>query len=191
MTLKMTAVKNVLFLCVGNSARGLLAEALLTIKSKGAFKGYSAGAHPGGLVNPFAAELIQQIGYPLETVRCKRWEEFSGENAIPMDYVITLCDQVAAMEQPLWKGNPISASWEIEDPTATTGSIEEKRIVFKRAFDQIAEHIELFLMLPCTNFDRTILHQELNSFSLMCKYANPSLYKSLYRACLNDDSQLA
>jgi arsenate reductase (thioredoxin) len=161
-------VKNVLFICTGNSARGLLAEALLTVKSKGRFRGLSAGVHPGGLINPFAAELIQQAGYPLERLRCKRWEEFTGPNAIKVDFVISLCEQVRQLPHPEWPGDPLVASWDIEDPTSTTGSIEEKREVFRRVCKQIEEHIELFLMLPHESFDRDVLRQELNDFHILC-----------------------
>lgn len=187
----MTTVKTVLFLCLGNSARGLLAEALLNIRGNRLFKGYSAGAHPGGLVNPFAAELIQDIGYPLDEIRCQRWEEFSGDNAVALDYVISLCDRVAPLAQPKWKGDPISALWQIEDPTMTTGGIEEKRAVFKRAFNQIAEHIELFLLLQHGKLERTILDQQLNSFSLTCQHANPSLYALMKGRKLEDGMQVA
>lgn len=161
-------VKHVLFICTGNSARGLLAEALLTVKSKGLFHGYSAGAHPGGLINPFAAELIAQTGYPTEKLRCKRWEEFTGPNAVKLDFVISLCERISKIQQPKWSGNPIVASWDIEDPTATMGNIEEKREVFRRVCRQIEEHINLFLLLPHESFDRDVLHQELNEFHLLC-----------------------
>jgi arsenate reductase len=163
------SVKHVLFICTGNSARGLLGEALMTVKSNGVFRGFSAGVHPGGLINPFAAELIQQTGYPLDRLRCKRWEEFSGANAVPVDFIISLCEHTGNFPQPAWPGNPIIAAWNIEDPTSTTGSIEEKRRVFKRACRQIEEHIELFLLLPHNSFDREVLRQELNDFHLLCK----------------------
>lgn len=163
-------VKHVLFICTGNSARGLLAEALLTVKSKGIFQGHSAGVHPGGLVNPFAAELIRQTGYPIERLRCKRWEEFIGPHALPVDFVISLCEQVRHFSPPTWPGNPVVAAWDIEDPTSTMGSIDEKREVFKRVSRQIEDHIDLFLMLPHQSFDRDVLRQELNDFHLLCRH---------------------
>ena len=177
------SVKHVLFICMGNSARGLMAEALLNIKSKGLFHAHSAGVHPGGLINPFAAELIAQAGYPVERLRCKRWEEFIGPNARRLDFVICLCDQVQGIPQPEWPGNPIIATWDIEDPTSTTGSIEEKREVFRRVSRQIEEHIDLFLMLPHDSFDHDVLRQELNDFPLLCtrhaKPANQALQEDL------------
>ncbi len=162
------SVKHVLFICMGNSARGLLAEALLNVKGKGLFHAYSAGVHPGGLINPFAAELIVQTGYPAEHLRCKRWEEFVGPHARRLDFVISLCDQTPRLPQPEWPGNPILASWNIEDPTSTMGNIEEKRAVFRRVSKQIEEHIDLFLILPHESFDRDVLRQELNDFPLLC-----------------------
>lgn len=162
------SVKHVLFICTGNSARGLLAEALLTVRSKGLFQGHSAGVHPGGLINPFAAELIGQAGYPLERLRCKRWDEFAGPQALQVDFVVSLCKEVQKFPHPEWPGNPIIAAWDIEDPTSTTGSIEEKREVFKRVCKQVEAHVDLFLMLPHTSFDRDVLRQELNEFHLLC-----------------------
>lgn len=162
------SVKHVLFICTGNSARGLLAEALLTVRSKGLFHGHSAGVHPGGLINPFAAELIGQAGYPIAQLRCKRWDEFTGPQALRVDFVISLCQEVQKFPHPEWPGNPITATWGIEDPTSTTGTIEEKREVFKRVCRQIEEHVDLFLMLPHASFDRDVLRQELNEFHLLC-----------------------
>jgi arsenate reductase len=156
----------VLFVCAGNSARGLLAEALMTTMSKGRFKGYSAGIHPGGLVNPFAAELIQKLGYPLHELRSKRWTEYAGPNSLRLDYVISICSDDAdlGLNHSSWPGDPTIGVWNIEDPTAATGSIDDKRTVFKRVYDRLQAHIELFLILPHCSFDREVLQQELNSF---------------------------
>ncbi len=179
-------VKHVLFICTGNSARGLLAEALLTMKSNGLFQGHSAGVHPGGLINPFAAELIQQTGYPIDRLRCKRWDEFSASQAAPVDFVISLCEQVRHFPQPDWPGNPIVAEWKIEDPTAIVGNIDEKRKVFRRVSKQIEEHVDLFLMLPHQSFDRDVLRQELNEFHLLCERSHTSSTDSLPSACVTD-----
>lgn len=145
-----------------------MAEAMLAVKGQGRFRAYSAGVHPGGLINPFAAELIQRAGYPVEQLRCKRWDEFIGPQAIRVDFVISLCEQVRQFPQPKWPGNPLTADWNIEDPTSTMGSIEEKRQVFRRVCKQIEDHINLFLMLPHHSFDREVLQQELNDFHLLC-----------------------
>lgn len=173
------SVKHVLFICTGNSARGLIAEAWLTMKGEGRFRGYSAGVHPGGLINPFAAELIQQTGFPVKQLRCKRLDEFIGAQAMQVDFVISLCEQVRQFPQPKWPGNPIVAAWNIEDPTSTMGSIEEKRQVFKRVCKQIEDHIDLFLMLPHQSFDRDVLRQELNDFHLLCKPAPAAILRDL------------
>lgn len=162
-------MKNVLFLCTGNSARGLLAEALLEIKGQGRFKAFSAGIHPGALINPFAAELIQQLGYPISKMRCKRWTEFAAADAIQFDYVITLCKNTAQMTHPAWTGNPIIATWDIEDPTATLGTIEDKRSVFKRAYDQLDARIELFIDIVNSRFDRNAIQQKLNQADSACR----------------------
>ncbi|MGV3742879.1 MAG: arsenate reductase ArsC [Burkholderiaceae bacterium] len=185
------SVKHVLFICMGNSARGLIAEALLNVRSKGLFHGHSAGVHPGGLINPFAAELIAQAGYPVERLRCKRWEEFTGPNASRLDYVICLCDQVQGIPQPEWPGNPIVATWDIEDPTSTTGSIDEKRQVFQRVSKQIEEHIDLFLMLPHESFDRDVLRQELNDFPLLCTGRGTPADKALREDLADCDDKTA
>jgi len=159
------AVKNVLFICPGNSARGLLAEAMLSTRAKGIFCGHSAGAHPGGLINPLAAELIQHIGYPIDKLRCKRWDEFARPESVSLDYVILLCLKVRKLEQPAWRGNPMIVHWDIEDPTASTGSIDEKRAVFRRAYQQLDEHIKLFLQQSHDTSDREQLRVQLNGFS--------------------------
>lgn len=159
------AAKNVLFLCTGNSARGLLAEALLAVKGNGLFQAYSAGIHPGALINPFAAELIQHLGYSLSNMRSKRWNEFASENSVPLDYVITLCRNTALMEHPAWPGNPIIGKWDIEDPTAVLGSIEEKRAVFKRAYDQLEKRIEQFISMPHHPGDRDSMCRKISSLT--------------------------
>jgi arsenate reductase len=158
-----------------------MAEALMTVKGNGFFQGFSAGVHPGALINPFAAELIQQSGYPVERLRCKRWEEFSVAHAPPVEYIISLCGHVETLPQRGWPGNPIIAAWTIEDPTSTTGSIEDKRQVFKRVYRQIEEHIELFLLLPHNSFDREVLRQELNDFHLLCKGAQVALANNPFK----------
>ncbi len=154
---------NVLFVCIGNSARSLLAEALMTTMSKGRFKGHSAGLHPGGLINPFTVELIAEFDYPLHELRSKRWTEFTLSGAITLDYVIEICCD--RNNQPLpklsWPGTPLITAWCVEDPTVVTGSIENKRAVFRRVFGQIESRIALFLDLPHTTASRAVLEQDL------------------------------
>lgn len=156
------AVKNILFLALGNSSRGLMAEALLSAKSRGRFKGYSAGLHPGVLINPFAAELIHALDYPLHELRAKRWNEFVLPAAPRLDFVITLCDTAAEMDHTVWPGKPIVGNWTIADPGATMGSIDNKKEEFKKTFDQIAIRIDQFLALADSRTDGRLLKSDID-----------------------------
>jgi arsenate reductase (thioredoxin) len=140
--------KNILFLCTANSARSVMAEGLMTIKSKGRFIGYSAGSHPGGKVNPFAVEMLKTIGYQTEKLRSKSWDEFAEANAPHMDIIITVCANAAGEVCPFWPGHPSTAHWGFDDPAAEQGSDEKKRAAFKKIFLQIEKRIEKFLVLP-------------------------------------------
>lgn len=141
-------VQTVLFLCTGNSARSIMAEALLNMRSKGRFHAYSAGSHPAGKVNPFAAELVQKLNYPAENLRSKSWDEFAAAGAPQIDYVITVCDNAAGEVCPIWSGTPTKAHWSFEDPAAVQGTDDEKRKAFHDIYLQIARRIDLFLALP-------------------------------------------
>jgi len=152
---------NVLFLCTGNSARSILAEAFLNSVAGGRFHGYSAGSHPTGKVNPFALELLKRKRISTEDLRSKTWDEFAKPGAPQPHYVFTVCDNAAGETCPLWPGQPITAHWGVPDPAAVQGSDEEKRKAFLAAFTQLSSRIRLFLNLPFDKLERHTLKAKL------------------------------
>lgn len=154
-------VYNVLFLCTGNSARSIMAEALLNTLGKGRFHAYSAGSHPGGTVNPLTLEKLKALDYPTDTLRSKSWDEFAAPDAPQMDFIITVCDNAAGEVCPVWPGQPISAHWGFEDPAAAVGSEDERRHVFEKVFRQISSRINIFTSLPIAALDKAAIHREL------------------------------
>jgi arsenate reductase len=154
-------VYNVLFLCTGNSARSIMAEALVSTLGEGRFKGFSAGSHPGGEVNPLATEKARITGYATDTLRSKSWDEFAVPDAPKMDFVITVCDNAAGEVCPIWPGQPISAHWGFEDPAAVQGTDAEKQRAFDKVFKQIANRIKIFVNLPVATLDKTAIRREL------------------------------
>ena len=156
-------IYNVLFLCTGNSARSIMAEALLTTMGKGQFRGFSAGSHPGGVVNPFAIEQVKKINYPIENLRSKSWDEFALPGAPKMDFIITVCDNAAGEVCPVWPGQPISAHWGFEDPAAVQGTDEEKRRVFDKVCRQIMSRVHVFLGLPLAMLEGNAIQHEVKS----------------------------
>ena len=138
-------MKSVLFLCTGNSARSILAEAYLNHAGRGRFRAYSAGSHPNGRVNPFALELLERSKLPTTGARSKSWDEFAGPLAPKMDFIFTVCDSAAAETCPVWPGHPVSAHWGVPDPAAAQGTDEQKRRAFKDAFTALSHRIDLFL----------------------------------------------
>jgi arsenate reductase len=141
---------NVLFLCTGNSARSILAEAAINHPAIGGgkFTGYSAGSHPKGSPHPLALDLLRQSRIPTDGLRSKSWSEFSGPGAPRLDFVFTVCDQAAAEPCPIWPGQPMTAHWGVPDPAAVEGTDEEKRRAFLDAFLVLRRRIELFACLP-------------------------------------------
>lgn len=135
---------NVLFLCTGNSARSILAEAYLNSAGRGQFVGYSAGSRPAGMPNPFALELLRARSIPVDGLRSKSWDEFARSGAPKMDFVFTVCDNAAAEACPIFPGHPVTAHWSIEDPAAVHGTDDEKRRAFLDAFMKIAARIDDF-----------------------------------------------
>jgi protein-tyrosine-phosphatase len=138
-------VKNVLFLCTGNSARSILAEAYLNHVGKGSYRAFSAGSQPGGRVNPFSLSLLKEKGIPTGGARSKSWDEFAAPDAPRMDLVVTVCDSAAGEVCPVWPGAPSKAHWGVDDPAAVQGSDAEKRAAFERAFCALKAKIDAFL----------------------------------------------
>jgi arsenate reductase len=152
---------NVLFLCTGNSARSLIAEALLNHLGRGRFRAYSAGSHPTGKVHPLSLELLRGFGLPVEGLRSKDWEEFASPDAPPMDLIFTVCDNAAGEACPVWPGKPITAHWGVADPAAVQGSEERKRAAFRDAASALRRRIELLVALPMDKLDRSTSHAKL------------------------------
>jgi arsenate reductase len=153
----------VLFLCTGNSARSILAEALLNELGRGRFIAYSAGSHPNGVVNPFAIEYLAGIGLPVDGLRSKSWNEFAVDGAPKMDFTFTVCDQAAGEVCPFWPGRPMTAHWGVPDPAAVTGTDEEKKRAFKDTASAMRRRIELFINRPLETLDKLTLQQELEA----------------------------
>ncbi len=149
---------NVLFLCTGNSARSILAEALLNHYGAGRFRAYSAGSHPSGKVNAFAIELLRQNKLPVEGLRSKSWDEFAAPGAPRLDFVFTVCDQAAGEACPFWPGQPMTAHWGVEDPAAVQGTDDEMRRAFLAAFRVLGARVRLFASLRPELLERTALH---------------------------------
>jgi len=153
---------NVLFLCTGNSARSILAEAILNHKAKGAFTAYSAGSHPSGMVRPEALAQLAAAGLPTDGLRSKSWDEFAAPNAPRMDFVFTVCDNAANEACPFWPGQPMTAHWGIPDPASVTGSPDEIARAYRDAFTILDRRISLFLALPIATLQQLSLQNELN-----------------------------
>lgn len=155
-------VYNVLFLCTGNSARSIMAEALLNKAGAGCFRGYSAGSHPVGEVNPLTLDPLQRNNFPVNGLRSKSWDEFARPDAPAMDFVLTVCDQAAGEVCPLWPGQPMTAHWGVEDPVAVQGSEEERKKAFSSVFRILHTRIGLLVSLPIEKLNKLSLQQELN-----------------------------
>ena len=151
-----------LFLCTGNSARSILAEAYLNSLPGGRFKAYSAGSHPGGKVNPFALDVLRNARVSVEGLRSKSWDEFAVPGAPHMDFVFTVCDNAAGEVCPIWPGQPMSAHWPFADPAAFEGSDTEKHAFFLDVFRQIRARIDIFTNLPIGKLDNLSLKKRLD-----------------------------
>jgi protein-tyrosine-phosphatase len=156
-------VYNVLFLCTGNSARSILAEAIINKLGKGNFRGFSAGSHPKGQVHPLALDVLRHLGFPTEGLHSKSWDEFATPNPLHLDFVFTVCDNAAGEVCPYWPGQPMTAHWGIPDPAAVEGSDMDKSLAFREAFRSMETRIKLFLSLPLASIDRMRLKERLDA----------------------------
>ena len=154
---------NVLYLCTGNSARSIMAEAILNRAGRGYFKAFSAGSHPKGQINPHALDLLRKFNYDVSTLRSKSWTEFAKPGSPDLDFVFTVCDNAAGESCPLWPGQPITAHWGIPDPATAQGSEAEIALAFKDAYRMLNRRIDLFLALPIEKLDRLVLTTRLKA----------------------------
>ena len=153
---------NVLFLCTGNSARSIIAEAILSREGIGRFKSFSAGSQPAGQVNPYAIDLLESLNFDTSKFRSKNWDEFAEKNAPKMDFVFTVCDSAAAESCPVWPGQPMTAHWGVPDPAAVEGSDAEIRFAFADTFRMLNSRISIFLNLPLASIDSLSIQRELD-----------------------------
>jgi arsenate reductase (thioredoxin) len=153
---------NVLFLCTGNSARSIMAEAIINRVGRGGFQGFSAGSHPKSEVHPFALDILNKLNYDTVNVRSKSWEEFAAPGAPRMDFVFTVCDDAAKEECPYWPGQPMTAHWGLPDPAAAQGTEVERRLAFADAFRMLNNRISIFVSLPMKSLDKLSLQRRLD-----------------------------
>ncbi|WP_417517017.1 metalloregulator ArsR/SmtB family transcription factor [Minwuia sp.] len=153
---------NVLFLCTGNSARSIIAEAVMAREGQGRFRSFSAGSNPAGTVHPYALDLLRNLNHDVATFRSKNWDEFAVEGAPEMDFVFTVCDNAANEVCPVWPGQPISAHWGVPDPAAVTGTEAVKRQAFADTYRMMLNRISIFANLPLESLDRLVLQKRLD-----------------------------
>ena len=156
-------VHNVLFLCTGNSARSIFAEAILNRYGKGRFHAFSAGSHPKGRVHTYTLDLLRNLNYPTDGLRSKSWDEFAVPGAPKLDFVFTVCDDAANESCPIWPGQPMTAHWGIPDPAAVEGSEAVKRQAFADACRMMTNRISVFTSLPLSSLDRMALQKQLDA----------------------------
>ncbi len=155
-------VYNVLFLCTGNSARSILAEAIMNRVGQGRFRAFSAGSHPKGMVHPYTLELLERSNFKTDTARSKSWEEFAAPDAPDLDFVFTVCDDAASETCPVWPGQPMTAHWGVPDPAAVEGNEAEKRLAFSEALRMLNARISIFTSLPLESIDKLSLQKRLD-----------------------------
>ncbi|QEW22279.1 Arsenate reductase [Marinibacterium anthonyi] len=153
---------NVLFICTANSARSLMAEAILNREGMGRFHAYSAGSQPAEAPHPHTIDLLKRLNHPTEGIRTRSWSDYAGPEAPQMDFVFTVCDQAAAEPCPVWPGQPMSAHWGVPNPTIATGNAAERRLAFSEAYRMLRNRISIFVNLPVATLDRFALKRELD-----------------------------
>ena len=153
---------NVLFLCTGNSARSVMAEAIINRVGQSRFKGYSAGSHPRGEVHPLTLELLRRMGHDTHGLRSKSWDEFTTPDAPLLDFVFTLCDQAAAEVCPVWPGQPMTAHWGLPDPAAVLGTDVQRALAFADAYGMLERRLGIFTSLPIRALDSLTLQRRLD-----------------------------
>jgi len=158
---------SVLFLCTGNSARSVMAEAILNKLGAGKFRAYSAGSQPKGQVHPETVRLLQSLGYDAADFRSKSWHEFTQPGAPPLDFIFTVCDNAAGEACPLWPGQPVTAHWGVADPAAAGGTDAEIALAFKDAYRMLNRRIGIFASLPLRSLDRLSLQRKLKEIGRM------------------------
>lgn len=154
---------NVLFLCSGNSARSIFAEAILAREGMGKFKAYSAGSMPKAEVHPYTLDLLRQLNHPVKDIRAKSWGEFATPGAPQLDFVFTVCDDAAKEVCPIWPGQPMSAHWGVPEPAAAEGTEAERRLAFAEAYRMLKNRISAFVNLPISSLDRLSLKTKLDA----------------------------
>ncbi|HET7210381.1 MAG TPA: arsenate reductase ArsC [Methyloceanibacter sp.] len=162
---------NVLFLCTGNSARSIMAEAILNRLGTGKFRGYSAGSHPTGRVNPLALNLLRKANYDVASLRSKSWEEFAQPSAPKLDFVFTVCDDAASETCPIWPGQPMSAHWGLPDPAKVQGTEAECSLAFADTMRMLTQRIGIFVNLPLDKLSKLSLQEELDTIGRMRRKA--------------------
>lgn len=163
---------NALFLCTGNSARSILAEAILEREGRGRFKAHSAGSMPAGAVHPFALDLLGKMNHPIDGLRSKSWEEFARPEAPEMDFVFTVCDSAASEVCPLWPGQPMTAHWGVADPAAVEGSPAQRQLAFSETYRMMTSRISIFVNLPFASLDRLALSKRLEDIAALSLMAD-------------------
>jgi arsenate reductase len=154
---------NVLFLCTGNSARSIMAEAILNRAGQGKFRAFSAGSQPKGQIHPYALDLLQKLNYDFRGLRSKSWKEFSGPDAPKLDFVFTVCDNAARETCPVWPGQPMTAHWGVPDPAGARGTEAEVRLAFADALRMLTNRINLLVSLPLRSLDQLSLQRHLDA----------------------------